>query len=46
MNKEESKTLNFAENKVELLTLDELKLTLDELDISSKRTNGIANHVL
>lgn len=47
MNTEEkSKTLNFAENKVELLTLDELKLTLDELDISSKRTNGIAHHVL
>lgn len=40
------RTLNFEENKVELLTLNELKETMDELDVSSKRTNDIAHHVL
>lgn len=40
------RTLNFEENRVELLTIDELKETMDELDISSKRTNDIAHHVL
>lgn len=41
-----TRTLDFNTNKVETLTLDELKLTMDELDITSKRTNGIAHHVL
>ena len=40
------RTLNFEENKVELLNLNELRETMDELDIGSKRTNGIAHHVL
>jgi hypothetical protein len=41
-----TRTLDFTQNRVELLTLDELRATVDELDITSKRINGIAHHVL
>ena len=40
----EEKLLDFGNNKVEILTLDELKLTTGERYFGNQEQNGIAHH--